>query len=242
MAGLSARVQQLTRENSTYRETVDSLTRQVDKNARLVSFLSSDSVKTVKLRSTEAGGKSSGQAFIVDGQKVVFYATGLPRLTPGRVYQLWLLRGKNPEIVSGGVLRSQGDQRVAVEFADRALVGDINGVAVTEEPEGGSAGPTGHKLLVGTSGSPESASKIDALILLPKVRKFPFVPAIRLYRPSNPIAGLPGSLDTPGRIRCECPSRYCRVPREGRALRAPGDCEIWPATSGPPKGACPPNN
>jgi len=84
---------------------------------------------------------------------VVFYASGLPNLAPGRSYQLWLLRGKNPAIVSGGVFRPNGAERLSLEFADPAVVGDIRGLAVTEEPEGGSRGPTGHKLLVGTSRS-----------------------------------------------------------------------------------------
>src|SRR6185369_4256287 len=110
VAALNARVQQLTRDNSNYRETVDALVRQIDRNTRLVAFLSSDSLKTVKLQSTEAGGKAIGQAFIVDGQKVLFYTSGLPRLAPGRAYQLWVLRGKSPAIVSGGVFRADGQR------------------------------------------------------------------------------------------------------------------------------------
>jgi len=153
VAGLTARVQQLTRENTRYQEAVDSLTRQVDRNSRLVAFFSSDSVKSVKLRPTEAGGKATAQAFIADGQRVVFYASGLPSLAPGRTYQLWLMRGKGPGIVSAGIFRPQGNGRASIEFTDRTLISDVTGVAVSEEPDGGSPQPTGHKLLVGTNKS-----------------------------------------------------------------------------------------
>jgi anti-sigma-K factor RskA len=153
VAGLTARVQQLTRENTRYQEAVESLTRQADRNSRLVAFFSSDSVKSVKLRPTEAGGKSTAQAFIADGQRVVFYASGLPALAPGRTYQLWLMRAKGPGIVSAGIFRPQGNGRASIEFTDRTLISDVTGVAVSEEPDGGSAQPTGHKLLVGTNKS-----------------------------------------------------------------------------------------
>ncbi len=153
VASLTTRVQQLTRENTRYQDAVDSLTRQADKNSRLVAFLSSDAVKSVKLRATEAGGKATAQAFIAEGQRVVFYASGLPDLAPGRTYQLWLMRGKGPGIVSAGIFRPQGNGRVSIEFTDRTLISDVTGVAVSEEPDGGSAQPTGHKLLVGTNKS-----------------------------------------------------------------------------------------
>ena len=76
---------------------------------------------------------------------MVFYASNLPALPPGRTYQLWLLRGRKPAIASGGTFAGDG----FVEVEDKTLISDLRGLAVTEEPSGGSAGPTGHKILVG---------------------------------------------------------------------------------------------
>jgi anti-sigma-K factor RskA len=60
---------------------------------------------------------------------------------------LWLLRGQSPAVVSGGLFTPE---TTVVEFTDRALVSRITGMAVTDEPAGGSKTPTGHKFLVGT--------------------------------------------------------------------------------------------
>ena len=58
-----------------------------------------------------------------------------PGLQPGRAYQLWLMRGKSPGIVSAGVF---GGDRMSIELTDASLLQDIRGLAVTEEPKGGS--------------------------------------------------------------------------------------------------------
>lgn len=150
-SALAVRVQQLEHENLSYRENITRLERQLGQSVRLAAFLSSPSLKLVKLRSTEAGGRAIGQAFVVEGQRAVFYASNLPPLPAGRTYQLWLLRGKSPAIVSGGIFRPDGERQLAVEIDDPGRVSDIRGLAVTDEPEGGSPGPTGHKFLVGTA-------------------------------------------------------------------------------------------
>jgi hypothetical protein len=150
-SALAVRVQQLERENVSYRESIARLERQLNVNLRLAAFLTSPSLKLVKLRSTEAGGRAIGQAFVVEGERAVFYASNLPPLPAGRTYQLWLLRGRSPAIVSGGIFRPEAGRQLTVEVADPGRVSDIRGLAVTDEPEGGSPGPTGHKFLVGTA-------------------------------------------------------------------------------------------
>ena len=151
MSALAVRIQQLERENVSYRENIARLERQLNVNLRLAAFLTSPSLKLVKLRSTEAGGRAIGQAFVVEGQRAVFYASNLPPLPAGRTYQLWLLRGRSPAIVSGGIFRPEAGRQLTVEVDDPGRVSDIRGLAVTDEPEGGSLGPTGHKFLVGTA-------------------------------------------------------------------------------------------
>jgi hypothetical protein len=146
IAALTAQVRQLEQDNARYRETVLRMSQQVNRDAKLVALLNSPSVQYVQLRGSEAGRKSTAKAFIVDGQQVLFYASNLPPLPQGRIYQLWLLRGRQPAIASGGTFSGDG----LVDVADRAVLTEIRGLAVTEEPAGGSPGPTGHKILVGT--------------------------------------------------------------------------------------------
>jgi anti-sigma-K factor RskA len=146
IAALTAQVRQLEQDNTRYRETVLRMSQQMNRDTKLVALLNSPSVQFVQLRGSEAGGKAAAKAFIVDGQQVLFYASNLPALPQGRTYQLWLLRGRQPAIASGGTFSGDG----LVDVANRAVLTDVRGLAVTEEPAGGSPGPTGHKILVGT--------------------------------------------------------------------------------------------
>ena len=150
IASLTARVQQLDRERIRLENVVSTQQQKLDQNLRLASVLTSPSLKLVQLRGTESAPGANGHALVADGQKVVFYATNLPSLAPGKVYQLWLLRGQNPAVVSGGLFTPETAQTTVVEFTDRALTSRITGIAVTDEPAGGSKVPTGHKFLVGT--------------------------------------------------------------------------------------------
>ncbi len=150
IATLSARVQELDRERVRLQGVISVQQEKLDQNLRLVSVLTSPTLKLVQLRGTESAPRANGHALVAEGQKVVFYATNLPSLPPGKVYQLWVLRGQNPAVVSGGLFTPQTAQTTVVEFTDRALVSKITGLAVTDEPEGGSKTPTGHKFLVGT--------------------------------------------------------------------------------------------
>jgi hypothetical protein len=146
MAALTLQVKQLEQENARYKESILRLERQANRDTRLVALLSLPSVQLVKLQGSEAGGKATGRALVSEGQKMVFYASNMPHLPAGRTYQLWLMRSKRPAIASGGIFGQDG----AVEVNDPALLSDLRGLAVTEEPAGGSSGPTGHKILVGT--------------------------------------------------------------------------------------------
>ena len=146
IATLTTQVRQLEQDNARYRETVLRMSQQANRDTKLVALLNSPSVQFVQLRGSEAGGKATAKAFVVDGKQVLFYASNLPALPQGRTYQLWLLRGRQPAIASGGTFSGDG----LVDVADRAVLTDVRGLAVTEEPVGGSPGPTGHKILVGT--------------------------------------------------------------------------------------------
>src|SRR5205814_8180289 len=101
----------------------------------LGSGLRSRPLRVVKWQSTEKSSAAVGYAF-VEGPRVIFYASRLPDLPAGRVYQLWLIRGKAPAIVSGGLFPGGGQQRI-VEFRDAQLAADITELAGQDEPGGG---------------------------------------------------------------------------------------------------------
>ena len=75
----------------------------------------------------------------------VLVITDLPPIGADRVFQLWLIRGD--ERVSGGVLEpTGGDYEILLVRGPEAL-SEYGGFGMTVEPEGGSDGPTGPKVL-----------------------------------------------------------------------------------------------
>jgi anti-sigma-K factor RskA len=76
------------------------------------------------------------------------FLINLPQLSADRVYQLWLLReGGTP--VSGGVFSPQADGSARLLVRTGDLGGTLTGMAITEEPAGGSETPTGEIVLQG---------------------------------------------------------------------------------------------
>lgn len=146
---LTFRIQQLEHENAEYRTIMDRQQTNVERSLKLAGLLNTPSLRMARLQSTEKGAASVGYAF-VEGSRVLFYASRLPDLPTGRTYQLWLIRGRAPAIVSGGVFTAGRQQRAMVEFTDPQLASNITALAVTEEPASGSSLPTGHKILIGS--------------------------------------------------------------------------------------------
>jgi hypothetical protein len=145
-----ARIRDLQNQVSMYRQAVDSQQQQLNQYLRMTAMLQSPSVTLVRLKATEAGGNASGVALFTDRSGLLFYAANLPAPPPGRTYQLWLIRDRGPAIASAGTFSSFRADAPAIQFADVRLLTGVRGVAVTEEPAGGSPLPTGHKVLVGT--------------------------------------------------------------------------------------------
>jgi hypothetical protein len=87
--------------------------------------------------------------------QAVLIVRELPRLQPGRVYQLWLRHDPaNPD--NGGIFRvdDQGFGILLVQAPQPLSAYSIAGI--TEEPDGGSPGPTSRRVIGGPFSHPES--------------------------------------------------------------------------------------
>ena len=73
---------------------------------------------------------------------------GLPALSSGRSYQVWFVRPDQSRAAAGTFRVDSLGQAVA-RVAVPQPANDFHGVAITEEPAGGSPAPTGHDLLAG---------------------------------------------------------------------------------------------
>jgi anti-sigma-K factor RskA len=116
---------------------------------RILEVLSLPNTRLIPVPGTDVAPGATGYALLAENNRVVFHANNLPALPAGRVYQLWLIRGQAPQIVSGGIFNLDAARAAEIEFTQGSLVQNVQAIAVTDEPAGGSPGPTGQKFLVG---------------------------------------------------------------------------------------------
>lgn len=146
------RVQLLEEENGRLRRDLTVLRERAEQGLQLAAFLGSPEIRLVKLKGTQAAEKATAQVLVSGGGKIMLFTGDLPALPAGREYQLWIIRSSGPAIVSAGVFRSS-DRKAEFQVADASLLNSLTSLAVTEEPAGGSAKPTGHKVLIGVARS-----------------------------------------------------------------------------------------
>ena len=83
---------------------------------------------------------SKGRVFVSPTRGVVFIAASLPKLEPGKTFQLWVIpTGGKP--ISGGTFQSRADA-TAVYVSQGPVDNAAAAVAITVEPDGGSPQPT----------------------------------------------------------------------------------------------------
>jgi anti-sigma-K factor RskA len=124
---------------------------------RTLDVVRAPDVLLVKLEGSGAAKTATGQAYWSHTRGLIVSAQGLPALQPGRSYQLWMVpAGQSP--ISAGVFKVGANGAVTFEATVPAGVvlpeRTAITVAVTEEPDQGSPGPTSAILLAGTTTKP----------------------------------------------------------------------------------------
>jgi anti-sigma-K factor RskA len=116
---------------------------------RLVGGIAaSPETRLVALAGLAEPGEAFGQALVDPiGRRAVFYAYGLRPTEEGKVYQLWFIAEGIP--VSAGIFEVDDRGRAMLLVDDVAPVERIDAWAVTVEPDGGVAQPTGPMVLKG---------------------------------------------------------------------------------------------
>ena len=115
-----------------------------------VAVLTAPDLARIDLTGQSVSPAASARAFWSRSRGLVFTASNLPALPPGRTYQLWVITA-NPAPISAGLLKPDAGGRVAAVFDTPPDLPKPVAMAVTIEPEGGVASPTGDKYLVGTA-------------------------------------------------------------------------------------------
>jgi anti-sigma-K factor RskA len=102
-----------------------------------LSILNDPATRDVTFGETEKPSK--GRVFVSPGKGIVFIGASLPRIGAGKTFQLWVIP-VNGNPIPAGLFRSQPDATAV--FVRPGPVENAAAVAVTVEPEGGSAQPT----------------------------------------------------------------------------------------------------
>jgi anti-sigma-K factor RskA len=140
--------------SASLRERIRLLERQVADALRTteaarvrLAVLTAPDLTDVALAGQAPAQRASGRALWSRSRGVVFAASSLPPLPAGRTYQLWYLTSGSP--VSAGVFEPERDGRAIAFFPAPELTTAPSGFAVSLEPEGGVAAPTGAIYLAG---------------------------------------------------------------------------------------------
>ena len=113
-----------------------------------LAILVAPDLQRIDLQGQPQAPQASGRAFWSRSRGLVFTASNLPALPPGKTFQLWVLT-KQPAPISAGLFKPDPQGRVAAMFETPPDLPQPIGMAVTIEPDGGVPSPTGDKYLVG---------------------------------------------------------------------------------------------
>jgi len=121
-------------------------TQEATKASQILDFLNQPETKSVGFSGTEAA-PPRGNFFVNARAGVLMIASNLPKLQPGKTYQMWLIpKGKNP--LPAGLFRPDDSGHVTHLQAGPVDAASVAAVAVSLEPEGGSPQPTTTPIIV----------------------------------------------------------------------------------------------
>ena len=121
--------------------------REAAEAAQRAAVLASPDAQEIVLGNQATAPDASARVFWSATEGVVFTASGMPPLAPGRSYHLWLVPDATP--VSGGELPLDQIGRIAALVTLPEEVTEPVPMAVTVEPSGGVETPTGTVYLLG---------------------------------------------------------------------------------------------
>jgi anti-sigma-K factor RskA len=152
--GLSREAERLRGERDALARQVASLDRRLGETqednrrlARTLSLITAPGAHAVQLAGLGPAPGAVGHAFVnPQARKAVFYAFDLPAPAAGKTYELWWIAAGRPAAAGTFSVDAHGAARLEV---DNVEPGPIQAWAVTVEPAGGVAQPTGAMVLKG---------------------------------------------------------------------------------------------
>jgi anti-sigma-K factor RskA len=124
--------------------------RESDRDRLINSVLAAPDLARIDLSGQPLAPSATARAYWSRSNGLVVLASNLPPLPAGRIYQLWVLT-KEPAPISAGLLQPDRDGHASMTVVTPVDMPAPVAMAVTIEPAGGVAAPTGDKYLVGVA-------------------------------------------------------------------------------------------
>jgi len=138
------RVTQLAQETATLKQ-------ELDRQQTLIALLQDPATQLVALGGLEAAPGAKARMLWQPTAGGLLVTQGLPAAPEGKAYELWAIAGKNAP-VPAGVFTVDAKGVGSLRVAPLRVEGSVDTFAVTLEPAGGTAAPTGAMYLAGKLG------------------------------------------------------------------------------------------
>ena len=156
IAALNTEIRQLSEKLGTQTETLDRNTTLLAASRDIHDLMGARNLHIVDVWDVDSKGKDRrafGRVFYTEEKSLIFYAFDLSHQSTAKrnaSFQVWGARGPTQtpaESLGIFYVDDQKQNRWVLKFEDPRVLAEIDSVFVTVEPQGGSARPTGRKLL-----------------------------------------------------------------------------------------------
>jgi anti-sigma-K factor RskA len=144
------RLQALAREASELKGLLQRQQAEIDRQRAILALIRDPATQVVALAGLEPAPSARARMIWNAPQGGLLVAAGLPRAPEGKAYQLWAIAGKGAP-VSAGVFDVDAEGRGSLTVSPLPGVAKVDVFAVTLEPAGGLAAPSGQMFLAGKS-------------------------------------------------------------------------------------------
>jgi anti-sigma-K factor RskA len=125
------------------------LTQRISKLTSEMAALAGKDTRVIALTGQQAAPQASARVFLEPAKRraVVFFAN-LPANAADKSYQLWIIRGDQPQPQSAGVFDASAAGSATISVENLPVDTEIKAMAVTIEPRGGVQQPTNANYVV----------------------------------------------------------------------------------------------
>lgn len=145
-----ARLAALTHDLDRANATIAGLRAVTARDGQVLAFLREGPTRQIDLRGIDSeAGQATGVAYYSPDRGLLLLTRNLPPLQAGKCYQLWSTHKSGAAVQSVGLIQTDAAGTGYLYARASTDLRQLTGLAITDEPSGGSVSARGHKLLFG---------------------------------------------------------------------------------------------